>query len=151
MKYASLCSVASLRLPSVFNSGACETVTIMRDDVPVVINKSDYDEDRDGEIFEGNDEYNADGTRRVTAPAVSAAAPASHESTNGDTTKPAEVTGTAALGVVPRKKKNKPERFFIIDTSTGKDVSTEGIEAEGYETNAEAWKVITDIQMNAQS
>lgn len=138
--------LAAIRVPFAFMS-AVPTVVIMRDHGPVEINASDYDEDRDGEIFTGNEKWNADGTLRVTnRPAVATDEP------NKPTDEP-NASGASAigsLGVVNRKKKGK-DHFIVIDTGNGQDVIIDGIDPKGYPTNEAAWKAISDIQLAAQS
>lgn len=153
MKLHLLTSVAALRMiPGVFMSGEVPTVVVMRDHGPVHVNKDGYDEKVDGAIFKGDGKWNADGTLRAADP-VTQSAPGF---TRGDEKVAKNDDGgglihVGNLGVLPRKK-NKKERFFVIDTTNPTaDIAMDGIEADGYDTNEAAWKAITEAQMNAQT
>lgn len=149
MKYL-LSSVVLLCVPAVFD-GACEVVTVMREHGPVQINKHEYNEERDGEIFKGDMKWNADGTLRAADPVAPSAPSALMTATNENATTVPATVHIGNLGVLPRGKGRK-ERFFIVDTTNpGHHVEMDGINSDGYETNEAAWKAITDIQMKAQT
>jgi hypothetical protein len=156
MRNVLLASAAMFNLPMVFMSDHVETVAILRagsdgQEFPVLINKADYDPKEHGEQFHGNSEYNADGTRRAANP-VTPSAPAftrGNEKTASNTDTGATVH-VGNLGVITRGK-GKKAKFHVIDQSNGHDVTMEGIDPDGYDDMATAWKAITDIQAKAQT
>lgn len=111
-------------------SEVVETVLITTENGDVLINKSDYDVDQaDG----GAKQYTLAADQ--TPPPVDAMI---------------EPTGGNDDGNPDQKLVMKDgKKFYVVSKDGVKVVDTAGIDNEGYGTEADAWKAITDLQLQA--
>jgi len=124
------------------------TVTVRRGDLDVRINASDYDAERDGPLVEGEvpaQPVTLPGTNEagasigaVTAPPDAPVQPAE---ASGGTVPPAQSPEAVSDGPKPAAVVKKGRKWIVTD-ATGTPVVRDGIEADGYSSEKDAWDAI---------
>ena len=136
------------------------TVVIHRDDMDVTINASDYDEERDGPLVEGDaardfSQYDAEpapmlqtnqpgaSIGSVTAPVAPQDGAQGGDTTAAGTVPPVNSPEAVTAGPKPAAVVKKGRKFFVTDAN-GNPVTAAGIDANGYGNEADAWKAIME-------
>lgn len=148
-----------------FMSDSCETVTVKGEDgSPLRINKADFDADP-GKWKVHKDEQEQATPGQITLPDPETQQPLAAPSAphfgggEGDPSAPAVLIDPLKGAVAPSAPspnqrlvaketvgtgKNKGDRYFVVDGS-GVRLEMDGVEADGYETEAAAWKAIMEL------
>ena len=108
-------------------SSQLETVTIVTDNGPVRINKSDYDA--------APDQY------KLASPAPVQSGDKIEAGGDGKADKPADLDAPAPQLMVMKDGKGKDVRHYVVDAA-GERIDRDGIDAAGYATEKEAWDAI---------
>ena len=132
-----LLATSALACAAFMSDGPIPTVTVKGEDgQPLRINQSDYEADPSAyELYES-----------ANAAADDAAAAARASAPNGDGgNDPAVVVAPAGIApMVASEGTGRNKRFYIVDPA-GAKLTGEGIEADGYETDAAAWAAVVAL------
>lgn len=130
-----------------------ETVTIVTEEGPVRINRSDYDPAVHTLVDNTGASVSVASVSQVATPSASVSVATISEpsaSVSAATISEPSVSQAATVNYTVKKKgRGAAAKFHVVDTD-GNEVVREGIEADGYATDTEAWAAITNLVMSQQ-